>query len=126
MNPATWEEMNGRIEKQERPSRQHERLQARACSYSEAARGERHHRARRSVRQQILDGLIADKAGVTRYRPPPEFWPRLSPGTPRCSWSSRVRSITSSRTTQRRDRIQGVKPARWLQAGSGDQFIHLA
>ena len=30
-----------------------------------------------SVRQQILDGLIADKAVTSRYRRPPEFWPRL-------------------------------------------------
>jgi hypothetical protein len=30
------------------------------------------------VRQQILDGLIADKgAGTSRYRQPPGFWRRL-------------------------------------------------
>jgi hypothetical protein len=26
-----------------------------------------------NVRQQILDGLIADKAGISRYRRPPGF-----------------------------------------------------
>jgi hypothetical protein len=30
-----------------------------------------------SVRQQILDGLIADKGGGERYRRPRGFWPRL-------------------------------------------------
>jgi len=29
-----------------------------------------------SVRQQILDGLIADKGGMIRYRRPPGFWRR--------------------------------------------------
>jgi hypothetical protein len=29
------------------------------------------------VRQQILDGLIADKGGDEQYRRPPGFWPRL-------------------------------------------------
>src|SRR5262245_8374144 len=46
MNLDTWERTNGRIERQKRASRQHERLQARACGYSETARGKRHHRAR--------------------------------------------------------------------------------
>jgi hypothetical protein len=30
-----------------------------------------------SVRQLILDGLIADKGGGERYRRPRGFWPRL-------------------------------------------------
>ena len=68
------------IERQECTSRQHERLQARAGGDSEAVRGiPTDHEE--SVRQQILEGLIADKGGVSRYRRPPGFWPRLSPQT---------------------------------------------
>ena len=37
---------NGRIERQKRTSRQHERFQTRAGGHSETARGECHHRAR--------------------------------------------------------------------------------
>src|SRR5262245_43681561 len=58
-----------------------------------------------NVRQQILDGLIADKGGISKYRPPPGFWRRLSPVMPPGSWSSTVPSITSSRTTRRPGRI---------------------
>jgi hypothetical protein len=63
MNPDTQEETNGRIKRQERTSRQHECLQARAGSYSEAARGRHSDEHEESVRQQILEGLIADKGG---------------------------------------------------------------
>src|SRR5215471_8218779 len=46
MNPDTWEETNGRIERQKRASRQHECLQVWACCYSETARGKHPHRTR--------------------------------------------------------------------------------
>ena len=59
-----------------------------------------------SVRQQILDGLIADKGGDQQISTATGFWPKLSPVMPRGSWSLTVPSITSSRTIRRPDRIQ--------------------
>jgi hypothetical protein len=52
-----------------------------------------------SVRQQILDGLIADKGRDERYRQPPGFSPM-----PHGLWSSTVPA--SSRTIRKRYRIQ--------------------
>jgi hypothetical protein len=57
MNLATWDKTNGRIERQKRTSRQRERLQARACSYSERREESLTSDHEENVRQQILDDL---------------------------------------------------------------------
>jgi hypothetical protein len=66
-----------------------------------------------SVRQQILDGLIADKGGDERYRQPPVFSPM-----PHGLWSSTVPA--SSRTIRSETESKRLKPARWLQAWPGE------
>jgi hypothetical protein len=63
MKLATWEKRNGRIERQERTSRQHERLQARAGRDSEAPGGEYHHRARGECQAAVRIGENLDCAG---------------------------------------------------------------
>src|SRR5262245_26594575 len=60
-----------------------------------------------NVRQQILEGLIADKGGDQQVSTATRILARLSPVTPPGSWFSTVPSITSSRTIRRRDKIQG-------------------
>jgi len=62
------------IKRQKRTSRQHERLQARACGYSEAVPTEHEE----TDRQQILDELIVHKSGTNKYRRPHEFHLKLS------------------------------------------------
>src|SRR5262245_24176610 len=63
MNPATWEEMNGRIERQKRaPGNMN------AFKHGLAAIQKRREESitteyEETVRQHILDGLIADKGG---------------------------------------------------------------
>jgi hypothetical protein len=54
---------NGWIERQERPSRQHERLQARARLIQKRREESVTTEHEESIRQQILDGLIEDKGG---------------------------------------------------------------
>jgi hypothetical protein len=58
-----------------------------------------------SVRQQILEGLIADKGGDQQISTATRILSELSPVMLPGSWFSTVPSITSSRTIPRVDRI---------------------
>ena len=63
MKLARGTKRNGRIERQKRASRQYERLQARAGRYSKTREESITTEHEESIRQQILNGLIADKGG---------------------------------------------------------------
>src|SRR5215510_1816192 len=66
MNPDTWEETNGRIERQKRASRQHECLQVWACGYSEAA----HQRSTESRRAGLRTDIFrARKRKTVKGKP---------------------------------------------------------
>src|SRR5215831_5196683 len=94
MNNDTGEETKWQNLKEKR---QHEQLQARACGYQKRREERVTTEHEESIRQQILDGLIAEKGGDQQVSPP-GFWPRLSRVTPLCLCSSTVPSITRSTT----------------------------
>ena len=61
---------NGRIERQKRPSRQHERLQAGLAAIQKRREESVTTEHEETVRQQILVGLIADKGGDEQVSKP--------------------------------------------------------
>jgi hypothetical protein len=63
MNPATWDQTNGRIKRQKRTSRQHNAFKHGLAAIQKRREERVTTEHEESVRQQILDGLISDKGG---------------------------------------------------------------
>ena len=63
MNPATWEEMNGRIERQKRAPGNMNAFKHGLATIQRRREESITTEHEESVRQHILDGLIADKGG---------------------------------------------------------------
>jgi hypothetical protein len=65
--------VHGRNERQERTSRQHDSLQARLAAIQKRREEGIPTEYEENVRQQILDGLIADKGRDQQVSTPPGF-----------------------------------------------------